>query len=554
MTSPMAHSELIERLLRPHALGRAGNEAAEVVQTHASTVLLCGERAWKIKKPVHLGFLDFSTLERRRADCEREIQLNRRLAPAIYLGLSAVVRRGGTLEMVDAPSAGDDVVEWAVRMRRMPADGMLDRLIPAGGVTAQHMRAFAARLAEFHSAAGACDPPRQHGSGERLAERLRANLARLRECADRAPRAVLPERRVHGAAASPGGGDVPLEAGFLEALGGVAELWIARIVPTLNERLAAGRVRDGHGDLHTRNLCMIDGEITAYDCLEFDDALRCTDVAADVGFLAMDLSRLGRRDLAHEFVQAYVERSGDTGIVEPARFFGFHYAVVRAMVESIRLGQPETPPDERHALIRSIRDFAMLAAGYAVEPATVVMMGLPATGKSTLALAVARHLRATVIESDRVRKELHGIAPTERGPPEMYSPRATALTYRALAERAESVRGSVVIDASHHTRPERASSIAAAQQRGGPWLLLEVDADRATIEARMQRRAKDPSSVSDATVTVHERLLTQREAPHEVDEGHRLLVTSNDGQYWIDAACQRALHTLMLSRDAHDVP
>ena len=532
MTPPMEHAELVRSLSRPAALGCAPGEPVRLVQTHASTVLLCGELAWKIKKPVQLGFLDFSTLGRRRSDCEREVELNRRLAPAIYLGLSAVVRRGPELMMVDAPAAGDEIVEWAVRMRRMPSDGMLDRLIPAGGVTAQHIRAFAVRLAEFHSAAGACEPSLQHGSVERLGERLRANLARLSECTARAP----------------------LEPGFLEALSGAAERWVAGIAPLLRDRRARGRVRDGHGDLHARNLCMIEGQITAYDCLEFDDALRCADVAADVGFLAMDLSRLGRDDLAREFVRAYADCSGDAGIAEAARFFGFHYAVVRAMVESIRLGQPETPPAERPALLRSIRDFAMLAAGYAVEPATVVMMGLPATGKSTLGRALARHLRATVIESDRVRKELHGIAPTERGPPEMYSPRATALTYRALAERAESIRGSVVIDASHHTKPERASSIAAAQQRGGPWLLLEVDADRATIEARMQRRAKDPSSVSDATVAVHERLLTQREAPHEVDEGHRLLVTSQDGQDWIDAACQRALRTLMLSWRIHDVP
>ncbi len=532
MTQPLAHPDLVKCLSRPAALGCAADEPVQVMQTHASTVLLCGDRAWKIKKPVQLGFLDFSTLERRRADCEREIELNRRLAPAIYLGMSAVVRRGTEIRMVDAPAADGDVVEWAVRMRRMPADGMLDRLIPSGGVTAQHMRAFAAQLAEFHSAAGGCDPSHQHGSVEQIARRLRANLAQLRERTDR----------------------TPLEPGFLEALGGAAELWVARIATALRERQASGRVRDGHGDLHTRNLCMIDGVITAYDCLEFDDALRCADVAADVGFLAMDLGRLGRQDLAQEFVRAYAERSGDTGVAEAARFFGFHYAVVRAMVESIRLEQPETPPAERPALIRSIRDFAMLAAGYAVEPATVLMMGLPATGKSTLGRALAHHLRASVIESDRVRKELHGVAPTGRGPLEMYSAQATSLTYRALAERAESIRGSVVIDASHHTERERASSIAAAKQRGGPWLLLEVDADRATIESRMQRRAKDATSISDADLAVHERLQMQREAPAEVDPRHHLLVTGHDGQEWIDAACQRALQTLMLSCGAHGVP
>jgi aminoglycoside phosphotransferase family enzyme/predicted kinase len=550
----MSHTELIERLVDPRAPSQCGHEAVEVVQTHASTVLLRGDLAWKIKKPVQLGFLDFSTLERRHADCEREIELNRRLAPAIYLGLSAVVRRGDTLQMVDAPRPGEEVIEWAVRMRRMPSDGMLDRLVPAGGVSVGHVRAFARRLAEFHASAGACDPSSQHGSVDALAGRIHANLARLGECAACPPSVAMQENPGRGATASSDADAVPLEPEFLEALRAAVERWIARVAPALQERRAAGRVRDGHGDLHTRNLCMIDGEITAYDCLEFDDSLRCADVAADVGFLSMDLARLGRSDLAGEFLAEYSRASGDAGVCEPARFLGFHYAIVRAMVESIRLGQPETPTSERPAIIRSIREFAMLAAGYAVEPATVIMMGLPATGKSTLGRALGRHLRARVLESDRIRKELHGIAATERGAPEMYSAAATVRTYDELSVRARSTVGSVVIDASHHSRAARASSIAAAIRRGGPWLLVEVHADPATIAARMQRRAQDASSVSDATMDVHERLLARRENADEVDPQHHLLAVSHDGDGWIDGACQRALAQLMLSGDSHGVP
>lgn len=536
MTRPMTHPELVEALTRPEALGCARGDPVEVVHTHASTVLLCGNRAWKVKKPVQLGFLDFSTLARRRTDCERELELNRRLAPAIYLGLSAVVRRGTHVEMVDEPKGTDEVVEWAVRMRRMPADGMLDRLVAAGGVTPEHMRAFARRLAEFHASAradggarsGAGNLAERYGAVEQLADRLRANIARL--------------------------AGAPLEPAFVDALGQAAERWLSRIAPTLHERRARGLIRDGHGDLHTRNLCMIDGQVTAYDCLEFDDALRCADVAADVGFLAMDLARLGRNDLAHEFVHAYADCSGDPDMAAPAHFFGLHYAIVRAMVESIRLAQAETPDAERHAIIRTIRDFAMLAAGYAVEPATVLMMGLPATGKSTLGRVVARHLRATVLESDRVRKALHGVAPTDRGPPEMYGADATVRTYAALAEMAHATSGSVVIDASHHTRAQRASSIAAAERRGGPWILLEVDADPATIERRMRRRAADASAISDATLGIHARLRAHREAPAEVDPARHILVTSEDDDAWMDSACQRALRALMLPCGPHGVP
>lgn len=530
MAGAITHHELISALRDPVALGCAGGGLVDVVHTHASTVLLCGDRAWKIKKPVQLGFLDFTTLERRRADCEREIELNRRLAPEIYLGLSAVVRRGPGLQMVDAPPMGEEAVEWAVRMRRMPADGMLDRLVPRGGVTAQHVHDFARRLAEFHARAGAIPSDSGHGSVEGLAARVSANLACLAQAS--------------GA----------LDGPFIDALGQAAGTLMERIAPVLEARRARGRVRDGHGDLHARNLCMIDGRITAYDCLEFDDSLRCADVAADVGFLAMDLARLGHRELAHEFVDEYSQASGDRGIMEPVRLFSFHYAIVRAMVESIRLRQDDTSAAERPAITRTIRDFAMLAAGYAVEPATVLMMGLPATGKSTLGRALARHLRAEVLESDRIRKDLHGIAPTDRGPPEMYGAAATSRTYAELAAKAAAVRGSAVLDASHHTRAARASSIAVAIGRGGPWLLLEVDAERATVDARMRRRARDPSSVSDATIHVHEELRARREGPDEVDPQHHLRVISRDGDEWIDDACQRALVRLMLSCRSHGVP
>lgn len=548
MAGRIIQHDLLSALRDPAALGCAQGRAVEVVHTHASTVLLCGDRAWKIKKPVKLGFLDFSTLERRRTDCEREVELNRRLAPEIYLGLSAVVRRGTGIRMVDSPAKDDDVVEWAVRMRRMPAEGMLDTLVPRGGVTSEHVRTLARRLAKFHASAGSSEAAQTHGSVEHLADRLRSNLTQLARCAEAMPAApdrlgVTPER-----------GALPLEPEFLDALGQVAERWIRRIAPTLGKRRSEGRVRDGHGDLHARNLCMVDGEIIAYDCLEFDDSLRCADVSADVGFLAMDLARLGRRDLADDFVAEYSRASGDGDIAGPVRFFSFHYAIVRAMVESIRLGQGETPAAERPAIIRAIRDFAMLAAGYAIEPATLLVMGLPATGKSTLGRVLARHMRATVLESDRIRKELHGIAPTDRGPTEMYSADATARTYAALAEQAISVQGSVVIDASHHTRQQRASSIAAAVRRGGPWLLVEVHADPTTIAARMERRAKDPSRTSDATIDVHHALGARREAPSEVDPTHHMRIESLDGPDWVEAACRRVLQKLMLSVAAPGVP
>lgn len=526
----------MQALSAPGALPDAPGGCDAVVQTHASVVLLSSDRAWKLKKPVNLGFLDFSTLEARRADCERELALNRRLAPDVYLGLAAAVMREGALRVVRDIAPGEQAVEWLIEMRRLPEGGMLDRRIPAGGVDAAMLMEFAERLAAFHRDAASGPEVSRHGEADVLRRRLQDNLERLASHATQpaGPRQLAPVGSI-----------------LVSALARAACGMLERVAPILEMRRAQGSVRDGHGDLHAGNLCLRDGRIVAYDCLEFRDEYRCADVAMDVAFLCMDLERLGRPDLSAAFAQAYARASGDTMMDAPLRLFKMNYAIVRAMVEAIRLHQPETPVQQRGAILSLVRSYACLAAGYAVEPATVVLMGLPASGKSSLAHHLVPMLRACVLSSDAVRKGMHGISPTARAPESAYSAESTAATYAALADRSRQCSGSVIIDAAHLRREQRASSVAAAAVRSGTWLLVEVDADRATIERRMRRREADPMRVSDAGIDVHDRARALREAPDELPRSRLVALRSTDGGEWLDAAAQQVLADLLSQAALH---
>jgi hypothetical protein len=524
--------ELIDRLRDPLAYPTPAAATVDVVQTHASVVFLAGDTAWKVKKPVNLGFLDFSTLERRHADCEREIALNRRMVDGVYRGIAAVVRPAGdpqALRVVRTPAPDDTVVEWMVEMRRLPADGMLDRLISAGGVTPAHLRDFASRLAAFHARADAGPDVSRHGAIAVVRDRQHDCLTRL------AANATRPSR----------GHPAPLDADFVAVIDRAARAWLDRLAPALEQRRAEGRVRDGHGDLQAANACMVDGRIEAYDCLEFMDAYRCADVAMDPSFLAMDLDRFGRPDLANAFLHAYADAAADPGSRGLFGFFRMHYAVVRAMTESIRLHQPETPSGELAAIADKVRAYALLAAGYAAEPSTVILMGLPATGKSTLAAHLARAMRARVASSDVVRKAMHGLAPTERAGEAAYARASTDAVYGELARIVAASHESVIVDASNRTHAQRAPLLAAAAARGAPFVLIEIDAGRATIESRMARRAADPSRVSDADLRMHDRLRAEREAPDEVPAAGRMQLEGDDRPGRLDDAACRVLSRLL---------
>ena len=465
------------------------------IDTHISTVWLAGDCAWKIKKPVHLPFLDFSTLELRRHFLQEELRLNRRTAPGLYLELLPVT---GTAQAPVLGGAGE-AIEWVLRMRRFPAGALLSELAASGRLQASHIDALAAHVADFHRSLPPL--PVSAAPAKDVVEWTRESLDEAESNPLRPP--AVDRARVHA-----------LRERLLARLDAQAA-WRGR-------RLRDGFLRECHGDLHLGNLVLWQGGVVAFDAIEFEPALRCIDLMNDVAFAFMDLLAWGRPDLAWRFVNAYVERSGDFDGLPGLRAFAAYRALVRAKV-ALLSGQPQ-------GFLRYWPLAEALAAD--PQPRLLLVMGLSGAGKSTLAAIAAERLGAIRLRSDVERKRLHGLAPTDRsGPPDLYGPEATRRTYARLGELAAGLLAaghSVVVDAALLRQRERAALRELAQGLGLPCLLLECVAAPERMEQRLAQRAAADTDASDAGVEVLRLQRTLAEpVPASWAAQHRRLV--NDG-------------------------
>ncbi len=455
-------------------------------RTHVSHVFVAGDYAYKLKRAVRYSFADFSTRELRHQFCVEELRLNRRLCAPLYLGLSSVTREADGRLALDGRGA---TVETLVRMRALPADGMLPEALAANRVTEEMLATFAADLARFHASPETAVP---EGTGADP-DALCAQWTHVME--DAAP--AVPEL---------------LSRADEAVLSDFGPSFVRRHEALLRARGAAGRIRDGHGDLHAGNLCLIaDGlpaladapavppGLYAFDCLEFSPELRRNDVASEVAFLAMDLETRDRPALARTFVSAYVDATGDTDVNVLLPFYACYRACVRGMVLGLKARSPDVPQGERDAAVARGRAHFALAtrlAWRAGGPAIVACCGLSGTGKTTLALALARATGFPHLSSDEMRKRRAGLDPLARTPvaltERLYRDEARLEVYRALAGAAEALlaRGdAVIVDATFHRREERAPIVALAQRVGVPLVFLECVADEATIRERLEARA-----------------------------------------------------------------
>jgi uncharacterized protein len=447
--------------------GLAGEPFADLRETHSGVVVLLGAAAYKLKKPIRLPFLDFSTPDLRRAACEREIALNRRLAPDVYLGLASL----------DQPTGTPGTAEPLVAMRRMPAASRLSRLV-RGQTGSTQVRAVARLMAQFH--AHAQRGPRISAAGRRDRVLLRW------------------QRNLSEAAGLPGS---PIPADLLDRVRSRSQRYLAGRELLFEERIAQGKVVDGHGDLLADDIfCLPDGP-RVLDCLDFDDQLRYVDQIDDIACLAMDLLRLGRPDLAAQLVHGYLEFSAD----RPPRSLIHHYiayrAFMRAKVTAIRL--QSQPGGTRGDSSEDPVALSRLALGRLDTAAVrlVLVGGPPGSGKSTLAGSLAERLGYVVIGSDRVRKELAGIAPQtpaaapfEEG---IYTEAWTARTYAEMRGRAGMLlaRGeSVILDASWRDPGQRAAAARLAEDTAAELVQLRCELP-AEVAAQ---RLRDRRGVSDA--------------------------------------------------------
>jgi aminoglycoside phosphotransferase family enzyme/predicted kinase len=499
--------------------------SVELRQTHISYVFLAGEYVYKIKKPVRFAFLDASTLDRRRQLCFDEVRLNRRLAPEVYLDVVPLLERGGALALGAASTSTAEaagVVEWVVRMRRLGEAAMLDRMVSQGTVSVAQIRAIAARLATFHRAAAA-DQGWKYGSAASVWRLVRGNLGELAE------------ELAGGLAIDRANTIAPGEVDELECF---AQRTIELHWSLLNRRALGGRVREGHGDLRCEHVSMAGATVTIIDCVEFSEGLRYVDVASDVGFLAMDLDRLGARGLADELVAAYREASDDADFPRLIPLYKIHRALVRAKVEGLTSRDAAIAPDRRAAAAASARRYVGLALDFAREsrPAIVVVCGLSGSGKPTVAHRLTNRLGFEWLRSDEIRKRLAGVAPNERlvegNAKDAYSREFTEKTYAALLSEA-AVRlhtgDGVIIDATFAAPAYRAEVLALASRLHLPALFVECTASHDEIVRRLTHRASRADEISDAGVATYLRQRGEFVALEEIPQASHLVVDTERG-------------------------
>jgi aminoglycoside phosphotransferase family enzyme/predicted kinase len=496
-------ASLVEALLRDDAFPHAADDL-ELMETHISWVVLAGDYAYKIKKPVVLDFLDFGTLEKRRHYCEEELRLNRPWAPEIYLGVVAITGPAGA-PVIDGDG---DALEYAVRMRRFDQDLRLDRQLADGLLTVADMKELGQAIAARHAAAARPDP----ADRERL---IGQSIHYFWENFDHL------------------GGII--DAGEFRLLHDWTAGELGRREASLFARFDDGFVRDCHGDLHLGNLVRLPSGITTFDCIEFNPDLRYTDVFADVGFLAMDLTEKGHPELAAHFLNRYLERGGDYAGAVLLDLFFIYRCLVRAKVAAIRSRERESEA-ERSADIRDAREYSAMARRQATRgrPLLVIMYGLSGSGKTWLSERLMAALPAIRIRSDIERKRLFGIDETAASDSGIdagiYSPEASTATYErlfALARDLLSAGHHVILDAAFLDRERRQGARDVAAESAVDAVLVCAQAPVETLRTRIEGRAtrKDEASEADLAVLRHQ---LESSTPIGRDENAVVVDTSVD--------------------------
>ena len=488
--------------LRDHAPGLAPGESGELVQTHISFVVLAGDRVYKVKKPVDFGFLDFTTLEKRAAMCAAEVERNGRLSADVYLGVAPIRREGGAFAIGDGVggSAAGEIVDYAVVMRRLPAEGMLEALLRDGRATREQARAIAVVVADFHLRAERSPAITAFGSRAVIEGNWRENFEQT----------------------APAVGESIDQASY-EALRGYVGRFLDGNEALLERRRVEGWIRDGHGDLKVTAIAFEEparpeASVRILDCIEFNDRMRYGDVAVDLAFLLMDFESRGRADLADETLAAYLAHTLDDELPLLLPFYECYRAYVIAKISTFAAADAQVPAAARTEATVNARHHFQLAAAYArrgepadENPARLICVAGPSgTGKSTLATALAGRLGARWLSSDIARKQLAGLAPTEASgsgvDAGLYDSANTARTYAHLLAEAATTLASghpVILDASFSDPGQREAAASLAQRLGVRCDLLVAEAAAAVVRERLGRRAGDASAVSEGSWEIY---------------------------------------------------
>jgi aminoglycoside phosphotransferase family enzyme/predicted kinase len=479
-----ASERLIEKLQQPGVLSVESSEVS-IMHTHISWVLLAGPWAYKLKKPVNLAFLDFTSLDKRRTYCEEELRLNRRLAPDLYLDVIPIT---GTPEIPRLGGPPGRAIEYAVRMKRFPQEALLPCVLARSEIQPQHMDGLARAIADFHQQVSRAPAQSAWGTPERVQAPPNNNLRYLAGLVAEAPcRAQLDRLKKW------------TDDEFLEHYADFAT------------RRQEGFIRECHGDLHLGNMVLLDGKIRIFDCIEFNEDLRWIDVISDVAFAAMDLEHRGRPDFARRFLNAYLERTGDYGGLAVFPYYFVYRALVRALVDEIRSGQLQGDVNEAQRLNDEFHSFLDLAERWTQPrlPTLTITFGVTGSGKTTGTQPLIEREGAIRVRSDVERKRLLGLQPEERSGASVgestYTREATDRTYHCLAEKATTVIRAgfpVIVDATFLAKRRRQRFHRLAEDLGVGFRITAFEADEATLRQRVEARQCEGKDASEATVAV----------------------------------------------------
>jgi len=508
-TPPRTQESLIQSLkeaaVYPHPV-----DEVECIETHISWILLAGEYVYKIKKAVNLGFVDFTTLERRRFFCAEEIRLNRRHAADLYLDVVTISGKPSAPDLTGSGTA----IEYAVRMRRFDTRDGFDQMLVDGHLTRQHVKALARQLAELHQNAEVADPQDGHGTPEQVAAPMRDNLAALKELLSTSADQQRMGRLEHW-----------------------TEYKLERLAPVLARRLRDGFVRECHGDAHLGNVTLFNDQTTLFDCIEFDAELRWIDVINDLAFTIMDLRDRDGAALSWLLLDEYLTRTGDFEGLELLGLYIVYRALVRAKVLALQLADSDLPEDQRQKIATEIQGYLELgeATMSPPQPKLVITLGVSGSGKSWMAERLLQACGLVRLRSDVERKRLFELGAEDDSDSGLsagiYSREATESTYAAMRDTAESLLRqdfSVIVDATFTRQSQRDAFRQLAGRLNVPFRLLHCQADETVLRKRIRARNSEGNDPSEAGLDVLEGQLKSFEPPVGDELEKALVVDTND--------------------------
>jgi uncharacterized protein len=495
--------DLVQQMLQPGFYPHRVTEPVQLIQTHISFVLLTGYYTYKIKKPVDFGFLDYSTLEKRRHFCTQELLMNRRTAPEIYLEVLPITKTDDRYQLgsnLQSLNPGETPVEYTLKMREFSQDSLFLSLLERGQITERLMEELGREVAKFHSTTISNNYIRKFGEVSQIREAIDNNY-------------LISQKYIGG----------PQTQIQYQETKNYTDLFFEQNQELFDSRIANNKIRECHGDLHLRNIALWQNKILLFDCIEFNEPFRFVDVMYDVAFTVMDLESRGHQELGNAFLNTYIEQTGDWEGLQVLPLYLSRQAYVRAKVTSLMLDDAAISTTEKAEISQTAAHYYQLAWEY-TKPRRgklTLMSGLSGSGKSTVARYVARRTGAIQIRSDAVRKHLGGIPLNERGGQDLYSEEMTAKTYSRLLELGIILadRGwNVILDAKFDRQNLRTNAINLAQARNLPLQIIYCTAPIEVLRERLQQRRGD---IADATA---ELLNSQQIASERFTESEQIYV------------------------------